>query len=108
MGVLRRAPEPTPIFANPSGKLLQKLGSLMELHEQPGFIDQNDGIGLDDIGAASLTHFGPQEFGDDKESNRFERLIELADIEINIAIVQRKTRPGWKEMQIAFEALAQS
>src|SRR2546429_6524721 len=63
---------------------------------------------LDNVEPAGLTHLGPQEFGNDKEPNRLERLVELADIEINIAIVQRKTRPGWEQVQIAFEALAQS
>jgi len=53
---------------------------------------------LDDIRPPRLPHLGPQEFGDDKEPNRFERFIEFSNIEINIPIVQRKTRPSWEQV----------
>src|SRR5882762_655552 len=107
IGVLCGAPESAPILTNPPGKLLQELGSLLELHQQPGLVDQNNSIGLDGIEAAGLPHFGPQEFGDDKEPDRFEGLIEFAHIEIDIAIVQRNTRSRREEVQIAFQALAE-
>src|SRR3954470_23968974 len=79
----------------------------MELHQQPSFVDQNDRIFLDNIGASRLPHFRPQEFCDHKKPDGFERLIKFSNIEINIAIIQNQTRASWEQVQIALQALAE-